>query len=81
MLTPLSCAIQLDWDLSKEPVAEDEDDDLLTPEARAKVKCKIFLGFTSNLISSGLRDTLRYLAQHRMVRAFAIAADTLQIAH
>lgn len=27
----------------------------------------MFLGFTSNLVSSGIRDTVRYLTQHRMV--------------
>ncbi|KAL0196850.1 hypothetical protein M9458_005390, partial [Cirrhinus mrigala] len=28
--------------------------------------CTIFLGYTSNLISSGVRESIRYLAQHRM---------------
>ncbi|GKE84774.1 deoxyhypusine synthase, partial [Tanacetum coccineum] len=37
------------------------------PAYRESVKCKIFLGFTSNLISSGVRDSIRYLVQHRMV--------------
>ena len=29
--------------------------------------CTIFLGFTSNLISSGVRESIRFLVQHRMV--------------
>uniref|UniRef100_A0AAZ3RUL3 Deoxyhypusine synthase n=1 Tax=Oncorhynchus tshawytscha TaxID=74940 RepID=A0AAZ3RUL3_ONCTS len=29
--------------------------------------CTIFLGYTSNLISSGVRESIRYLAQHKMV--------------
>ena len=29
--------------------------------------CTIFLGYTSNLISSGVRETIRYLAEHSMV--------------
>ena len=29
--------------------------------------CTIFLGYTSNLISSGIRETIRYLVEHNMV--------------
>ena len=29
--------------------------------------CTIFLGYTSNLISSGVRESIRYLAEHSMV--------------
>ncbi|XP_074319368.1 deoxyhypusine synthase-like [Silene latifolia] len=44
----------------------DEEEDVDESDEKSR-KCKIFLGFTSNLISSGLRETIRYLAQHRMV--------------
>uniref|UniRef100_A0A8C1WX76 Uncharacterized protein n=1 Tax=Cyprinus carpio TaxID=7962 RepID=A0A8C1WX76_CYPCA len=30
--------------------------------------CTIFLCYTSNLISSGVRESIHFLAQHRMVR-------------
>jgi len=30
-------------------------------------KCTIFLGYTSNMVSSGLRDIFRYLAEHKLV--------------
>lgn len=33
----------------------------------AKPGCTIFLGYTSNLISSGVRESIRYLAEHKMV--------------
>lgn len=33
----------------------------------AKSGCTIFLGYTSNLISSGVRESIRYLAEHKMV--------------
>lgn len=55
------------WRLSDDPVKEGEDEELLTPEARSKVKCTIFLAFTSNMISCGVREVIRFLAQHRMV--------------
>ncbi|AET38719.1 deoxyhypusine synthase Ecym_3222 [Eremothecium cymbalariae DBVPG len=38
----------------------------------------IFMGYTSNLISSGLRDTLRYLVQHKMVNAVVATAGGIE---
>uniref|UniRef100_A0A8B9NVX2 Uncharacterized protein n=1 Tax=Apteryx owenii TaxID=8824 RepID=A0A8B9NVX2_APTOW len=52
-----------------EPLSEEERDRAgLNPWPRATSGCTIFLGFTSNLISSGVRETIRYLVQHNMVR-------------
>ncbi|EON66530.1 deoxyhypusine synthase [Coniosporium apollinis CBS 100218] len=41
-------------------------------------KTTIFLGYTSNLISSGLRETLRYLVQHRHVSAIVTTAGAVE---
>lgn len=41
-------------------------------------KSTIFLGYTSNLISSGLRDTLRFLVQHKMVSAIVASAGGIE---
>ena len=38
----------------------------------------IFLGYTSNLISSGLRGTLRYLAQHKHISAIVTTAGGIE---
>jgi deoxyhypusine synthase len=38
----------------------------------------IFLGYTSNLISSGLRETLRYLVQHKHVSAIVTTAGGVE---
>ncbi|TKY44531.1 Deoxyhypusine synthase [Spatholobus suberectus] len=57
----------LDWRLADEPVTEDCSDHERDLDYRKSVTCKVFLGFTSNLISSGVRDTVRFLLQHRMV--------------
>ncbi|GLD93752.1 hypothetical protein PINS_up002357 [Pythium insidiosum] len=67
------------WRLSDEPIAEDEyDDEKKDPAYRASVKCTIFLGYTSNLISSGLRETLRFLAEHKMVDAIVATAGGVE---
>lgn len=39
------------------------------PHCPCRSSCTIFLGYTSNMISSGVRESIRYLVQHRMVRA------------
>lgn len=62
----------ISWRLSDEPASEDEvAADLEAREempeqrdARRKAtRCKVFLGYTSNLVSSGVRDVIRYLVQ------------------
>ena len=38
----------------------------------------MFLGFTSNLISSGVREQLRFLAQHSMVDVIVTTAGGIE---
>ncbi|KAI3359257.1 hypothetical protein L3Q82_002776 [Scortum barcoo] len=40
--------------------------------------CTIFFGYTSNLISSGIRDSIRYLAEHRMVDVLVTTAGGIE---
>ena len=52
----------ISWRLSDEPIDLEKDaDEYLDPEYRKTVRCKIFLGYTSNMISCGLRETIRFL--------------------
>lgn len=56
----------------KLPIPEEkfiDNDDEFTA---VKNNCTIFLGYTSNLVSSGLRETLRFLVEHKMVRLILI---------
>lgn len=41
-------------------------------------RCTIFLGYTSNLISSGLRETLRFLVEHKHVSAIVTTAGGIE---
>ncbi|KAJ1774170.1 Deoxyhypusine synthase [Coemansia sp. RSA 1824] len=66
------------WRLSDEPVADtdcEEDRDL---EYRKSVKCKIFLGYTSNLVSSGIRETIKYLVKNSMVDVLVSSAGGVE---
>ncbi|XP_053320919.1 deoxyhypusine synthase isoform X2 [Spea bombifrons] len=49
------------------------DSRLATPDG-----CVIFLGYTSNLISSGVRETIRYLVQHKMVDVVVTTAGGIE---
>ncbi len=52
-----------------EPVEADEGNECKeSGESPSKLGCTIFLGYTSNLISSGVRESIRYLAEHKMVQ-------------
>lgn len=43
-----------------------------------KEKAFIFLGYTSNMVSSGLRDIFRYLAEHRKIEAIVTTAGGIE---
>jgi deoxyhypusine synthase len=55
---------------------DEEDENRAPPPPDAR--CTIFLGYTSNLISSGLRETLRYLVQHRHVHCVVTTAGGIE---
>ncbi len=68
----------LAWRLSDEPLKGDESPEDLDPEIRAQTKCKIFLGYTSNLVSSGLRESIRFLTQHKLVDCIVTSAGGVE---
>ena len=69
----------LRWRLSDEERTNDNtSDDLLTDEERSQIRTKIFCGFTSNLTSSGVRETLCYLAKNKMIDVFCTTAGGIE---
>ena len=66
----------LHWRLSDEPVKPDDDPE--SESDRNKVKCTIFLAYTSNVVSSGLREVVRFLAQHRLVDVIVTTAGGIE---
>ena len=60
------------------PAEEDVDPNFPYPEGRKRPACTIFLGFTSNLVSSGLRETIRFLVQHNMVDCIVTSAGGVE---
>eukprot|EP01100_Stratorugosa_tubuloviscum_P015113 TRINITY_DN8490_c0_g1_i1.p1 TRINITY_DN8490_c0_g1~~TRINITY_DN8490_c0_g1_i1.p1 ORF type:complete len:392 (+),score=157.48 TRINITY_DN8490_c0_g1_i1:48-1178(+) len=68
----------LHWRLSDDPISLDECDELKDIEARKKIKCKIFLAYTSNMISCGMREILRFLVQHKLVDVLVTTAGGVE---
>ncbi|OMH80629.1 Deoxyhypusine synthase [Zancudomyces culisetae] len=60
----------INWKATPEEIAED-------PEL-SDASCKIFLGYTSNLISSGLRETIKYLVKHKKVQVLVTTVGGIE---
>uniref|UniRef100_A0A1B6M5G2 deoxyhypusine synthase n=2 Tax=Graphocephala atropunctata TaxID=36148 RepID=A0A1B6M5G2_9HEMI len=63
-----------DIPLNEEQEDSFEDDMLI----KRKSSCTIFLGYTSNMVSSGVRDTIRFLAEHRLVDCIVTTAGGVE---
>ncbi|KAM6037496.1 deoxyhypusine synthase isoform 2-T2 [Theristicus caerulescens] len=61
-----------------EPLSEEERARAGLGGPRPPSGCTIFLGFTSNLISSGVRESIRYLVQHNMVDVLVTTAGGVE---
>ncbi|XP_042462112.1 deoxyhypusine synthase-like isoform X2 [Zingiber officinale] len=68
----------IDWRLSHQSPTEDCGEEVRNPAYRESVGCKIFLGFTSNLVSSGIREIIRFLVQHSMVEVLVTTAGGIE---
>lgn len=69
VMTPHS---QIEKRLEPVEVDKEENEYKDSGESSHNSGCKIFLGYTSNLISSGVRETIRYLAEHNMVQMYTL---------
>ncbi|KAK9383508.1 Deoxyhypusine synthase [Kockiozyma suomiensis] len=63
---------------TKQEQADREENGLPAEDGTGEEKCTIFLGYTSNLISSGLRSTLKYLVQHKQISAIVTTAGGVE---
>ncbi|GMH32582.1 hypothetical protein BSKO_00416 [Bryopsis sp. KO-2023] len=68
----------LKWRLSDEPITESTDERYLDPGFREQTRAKIFLGYTSNLVSAGVREQIRYLVKHKMVDVLVTTAGGVE---
>jgi len=67
------------WRLSDTEFCEGIDDPSLRDESvRKRIRCRIFLAYTSNQISCGQREVIRFLAQHNMIDVIVTTAGGIE---
>jgi deoxyhypusine synthase len=66
------------WRLSDVPWKEGDDEALRDENIRKRIRARIFLAYTSNQISSGQREVIRYLVQHKMVDVLVSTAGGIE---
>jgi deoxyhypusine synthase len=67
------------WRLDQVPFKEGIDDPELFPvEIRKRLRARIFLAYTSNQISCGQREVLKFLVQHKMVDCIVTTAGGIE---
>ncbi|KAL6441204.1 hypothetical protein ACFW04_003473 [Cataglyphis niger] len=61
------------------PLIEDQIDQIEEDEfIKRKSHCTIFLGYTSNMVSSGIREIIRFLVQHKLVDCLVTTAGGVE---
>jgi len=69
------------WRLSDEPIDPNSlfhSAELENMELRKRIRAKIFLSYTSNQVSSGQREIIRYLVEHSMVDVIVTTAGGVE---
>ncbi|XP_019873472.1 probable deoxyhypusine synthase [Aethina tumida] len=62
----------------KLPLPEDKYIDQEDPFTTVRNSCTIFLGYTSNMVSSGIRETIKFLVEHSMIDCIVTTAGGIE---
>jgi deoxyhypusine synthase len=68
----------INWRLIDDKVDEDESDYYKEIKIRENTKTTIFLGYTSNMASCGMREIVRYLCEHKMIDVIVTTAGGVE---
>lgn len=68
----------ISWRLSDEEIKEEDHPEYIDKDIREKTRCTIFLGYTSNMSSCGMREIIRYLCEHKMIDAIVTTAGGIE---
>lgn len=66
------------WRLSDTEWKQGDDEALKPIEIRERIRARIFFAYTSNQISCGQREVLRFLVQHKMVDCIVTTAGGIE---
>ncbi|GLG99265.1 Putative deoxyhypusine synthase [Gryllus bimaculatus] len=64
----------------RQALPEDKEDDSFEEDEfiKRRSNCTIFLGYTSNMVSCGVRESIKFLAQHRMIDCIVTTAGGVE---
>ena len=68
----------LSWRLKDISVKETESEEQKSPEYRSKKRATIFLSYTSNMISCGMRETIKFLVKNKLVDCIVTTAGGVE---
>lgn len=68
----------LAWRLSDVPVKDSEGEHERDPKYRSEKRATIFLAYTSNMISSGMRETIKFLVKNKLVECVVTTAGGIE---
>ena len=66
------------WRLSDVPWKEGDDEALKDPTIRSNIRARIFFAYTSNQISCGQREVIKFLVQNNMVDVIVTTAGGIE---
>lgn len=66
----------INWKLQDEP--DLYKNTYISEKEAASIKCTIFLGYTSNMVSSGVREIIRFLVEHKMINCIVTTAGGIE---
>lgn len=66
------------WRLSDVPWKEGDDEALKDPKLRANICARIFFAYTSNQISCGQCEVIKFKVQHKMVDVIVTTAGGIE---
>lgn len=66
------------WRLSDVPWKEGDDEELKDPTLRKNIRARIFFAYTSNQISCGQREVIKFLVKNKMVDVIVTTAGGIE---
>lgn len=66
------------WRLSDVPPSYSEDPELLDQKIRKNIRARIFFSYTSNQISSGQREVIKFMVKNKMVDVIVTTAGAVE---
>lgn len=66
------------WRLDSVPWKEGDDPELQSPQVRSCIRARIFFAYTSNQISSGQREVIKFLVKNKMVDVIVTTAGGIE---